>query len=418
MFANCYFDWTKTIIDCGTDNKWNHYFVGCHWILGTADRGLELRTETDATTGAGLILSGCRFKGDSGDIDIECTQPVDGYWVGVLDREYQLVGCQFGTWSTPEAFFKAGKNFTIDATNGHSYFRRNDDGYGRTEISGSNLTLGLDRYTSGSAGVYMQWESGVGNDDDISAMYAGATGNLIFSNLYSSGDIIFSPAGLWAALKIQETGRTEIYGTAGVSSSTTALKVGSASGRSISAAGTINASGADYAEYHEVIEPLWGEVSKGDILGFDADGLLTDRFADVRSRFVIKSTEPNLVGGDIWGSEEALCERYDLEPVGHKPENPEEMDAWKARRDAMEKAYEQERIKYDRIAKAGYVPVNIQATADDIGKYLVPVQGEEGAITAQLIDPNKINMRQYVAAIGVVIGIYSDGRPKVEVKPI
>lgn len=72
-------------------------------------------------------------------------------------------------------------------------------------------------------------------------------------------------------------------------------------GRSINAGGTINASGADYAEYMTKADGC-GPIAKGDVCGVDADGKLTKSWAAAMS-FVVKSTDPSLVGGDIWGAD-------------------------------------------------------------------------------------------------------------------
>jgi len=73
--------------------------------------------------------------------------------------------------------------------------------------------------------------------------------------------------------------------------------------RSINAGGTVNASGADYAEY--MTKSVNDAINKGDIVGVDINGKLTNIFADSIS-FVIKSTDPSYVGGDVWGNEEAI----------------------------------------------------------------------------------------------------------------
>lgn len=89
------------------------------------------------------------------------------------------------------------------------------------------------------------------------------------------------------------------------------LRIGAASaGRSINAAGTVNASGADYAEY-EHNNGL--TIAKGSIVGFKADGTLTSFYAEA-TRFAIKSTNPSYVGGDTWGAEDK---------VGKRPEEPQ-----------------------------------------------------------------------------------------------
>lgn len=72
----------------------------------------------------------------------------------------------------------------------------------------------------------------------------------------------------------------------------------SSNGRSLNASGTINASGADYAEYEKRSDSC-GQFAKGALVGFDANGKLTDRYAAAIS-FGVKSTNPNLVGGDDW----------------------------------------------------------------------------------------------------------------------
>ena len=80
--------------------------------------------------------------------------------------------------------------------------------------------------------------------------------------------------------------------------------------RSINAAGTINQSGADYAEYEH---NNGTKFAKGQIVGFKEDGTLTDVYADA-IRFGVKSTNPGLVGGDAWGTDKQ---------VGKRPEEPQ-----------------------------------------------------------------------------------------------
>ena len=74
----------------------------------------------------------------------------------------------------------------------------------------------------------------------------------------------------------------------------------SGSARSINAAGTINASGADYAEYMTKAGDFI--IAKGDVCGIDVNGQLTNIYVDAVS-FVVKSTNPSYVGGDTWGVE-------------------------------------------------------------------------------------------------------------------
>jgi len=99
----------------------------------------------------------------------------------------------------------------------------------------------------------------------------------------------------------------------GVSSPNSTFKVGKdgITSRSISAGGTINASGADYAEY-ERKSFACGMIEKGQIVGFNTVGEVVDKWPEAVS-FGLKSTNPNLVGGDTWGNEAE---------VGKKPEEP------------------------------------------------------------------------------------------------
>jgi hypothetical protein len=158
------------------------------------------------------------------------------------------------------------------------------------------------------------------------------------------------------------------------------LKVWSvgATGRSINAAGTINASGADYAEYMTKAGSF--TVAKGDVVGIDSQGKLTNVFADAVS-FVVKSTNPSYVGNDTWGG--------DIEG------------------DELEAA----RQTVDRIAFAGQVPVNvIGATA---GQYIVPIN-DDGAIKGQAV--SNPTFEQYQSSVGKVIAIEADGRARIIVK--
>lgn len=85
--------------------------------------------------------------------------------------------------------------------------------------------------------------------------------------------------------------------------------------RSINAGGSINASGADLAEYRLTGE-LRRPVAKGQVIGYQADGKVTDKWSLSigQSRWQIKTTNPHVVGGDAWGNEEI---------IGAQPKQPE-----------------------------------------------------------------------------------------------
>jgi hypothetical protein len=166
----------------------------------------------------------------------------------------------------------------------------------------------------------------------------------------------------------------------------------SSTNRSINAGGTVNASGADYAEYMTKASDF--TLAKGDVVGIDANGKLTNVFADAVS-FCVKSTDPSYVGGDTWGNEEA---------IGKKPEDEDLLSEWETK-------LETARQLVDRIAFAGQVPVNVLgATA---GQYIIPVN-DNGSIKGQAI--SNPTFEQYQIAVGKVIAIEADSRAKIIVK--
>jgi hypothetical protein len=86
---------------------------------------------------------------------------------------------------------------------------------------------------------------------------------------------------------------------AGWNAADAAMKIGTvtATGRSINAGGSINASGADFAEYVRLRDDC-GPVAPGDIVGIDSHGEVTDQHALAHS-FMVVSTKPAFVGNDV-----------------------------------------------------------------------------------------------------------------------
>jgi hypothetical protein len=182
----------------------------------------------------------------------------------------------------------------------------------------------------------------------------------------------------------------------GSNAAATVLRVDRNSGtnRSISAGGTVNQSGADYAEY----EDNGGQVfAKGDVVGFDADGVLTHDFATA-VRFGVKSTDPGLVGGDTWGSEEALGMCH----PGY--EDAEALAVFEAK-------LEEARARVDRVAYSGKVPVNVLGALP--GGYIVAEADAVGAISGVFVAD--VDFAQYKRAVGRVNRILEDGRAEVAV---
>lgn len=236
---------------------------------------------------------------------------------------------------------------------------------------------------------------------------------------------------------------------AGFNGSATAMVLtrNTATGRSLNAAGTVNASGADYAEYMTKSDGC-GTIAKGDVCGIDGDGHLTRKWADARS-FVIKSTDPSYVGGDVWGqSVGPRPEGPGEEPAAPitppaAPESEDEADvaAWRAivaaypaqqaahqsahaawttakaaydtALPAWEAALEVERQKVDRIAFAGQVPVNV--TGDfAVGDYIIAAASGAG-IKAVAVPEADITFDQYRRRLGKVWAV-RDGRAWVDVQ--
>ena len=212
------------------------------------------------------------------------------------------------------------------------------------------------------------------------------------------------------------------YGTdaAGNSTSNTGfiIRKVNATGRSINAAGTINASGADYAEYMTKAGNF--VVSKGDVVGINAEGQLTNVFADAVS-FCVKSTDPSYVGGDVWGNEEALGLVQPKQPTQRQATEEAEAETdeefairqsqYESDKAIFETALEAARQTVDRIAFAGQVPVNV--TGATAGQYIIPIN-DNGAIKGEAV--SNPTFEQYQTAVGKVIAIESDGRAKIIVK--
>ena len=147
------------------------------------------------------------------------------------------------------------------------------------------------------------------------------------------------------------------------------MRIGQANvtGRSINATGTINASGADYAEYENNNGLI---ILKGAIIGFKADGTLTLTYSNA-VRFGVKSTNPALVGGDVW----------------------------------------EDRATVDRVAYSGKVPVNVMGAQP--GGYIVAAEGADGGIVGQVVSSPSFD--EYRRAVGRVNRILEDGRAEIAV---
>lgn len=177
MFSNCYFDHTRMILD----GSFNHYFVGCHWPVGIADRGLELRATAANTTGKGLLLVGCRFKLVMQIFHTE----VGGTWVSDYLKEYQMIGCEFDDGVAYPWFQRMGKNLLIEA-DGTTHIQRDDPQFGRSVVRGNSIALGAGRTVPGRSAIDLFNEGDAGATAYLEQT---AGGGLSLINNQLGGDI-------------------------------------------------------------------------------------------------------------------------------------------------------------------------------------------------------------------------------------
>ena len=189
----------------------------------------------------------------------------------------------------------------------------------------------------------------------------------------------------------------------GASSAASMMRMNKDSGstRSLNAAGTINANGADYAEY--MYKATTDAISKGDICGVNANGELTNVYSDSVS-FVVKSTNPSYVGNDIWATEDIIGKMPMEEDYEDKEQYQLDLVEFKAK-------IEVERAKVDRIAFSGQVPCNVLNAK--VGDYIIPME-LDGKISGKAV--TNPTFEQYQISVGKVWKIMEDGRAWVAVK--
>ena len=351
-------------------------------------------------------------------------------------------------------------------------------GYDGTQLSqsaGAFQFEATENWTGSAHGSQFAWEvTPNGSTTRTRRMVLDPDGNLLVGATSGGGHSIYKDvadnAGEAVLLIGQPGFATAWYGVTGtganVANASLRMNDDNVTGRSINASGTINASGADYAEYMRKADDC-GEISKGDVLGIDENGQLTDQF-DAALSFAIKSTDPSYVGGDTWGNEEALGRKEPAQPAletddlraareqaeqdamatlnearrTHKGDDLQphveafnramataadtfdkamaerddqyraDMERFRADMAEFKEHLEAERQHWDRVAFSGRVPVNVHGAAP--GDYLVPERTEEGGITARAVaDPS---FGEYRVAVGRVASIQKDGRPVVLVK--
>ena len=291
----------------------------------------------------------------------------------------------------------------------------------------------------------------IASDGTTARLFIDAAGSITQTNQKGVNEIAaqFGPNGA-AGVTI----RQQLGGGANSADSVMTIGKSSATNRSISAAGTINASGADYAEYVEKSKNC-GTIFPGDICGIDSEGKITDKFDDSIS-FVIKSTDPCMVGGDTWSSIErpqypseewVAWDKAIREKEPNKPDDKmiyhliktgvggdeakelyskmmalyhEELNTWSKKIDSLKHSEpDKESVEYkewrnkteeirstvDRIAFCGQVPVNIMGGVS--GQYLIPTRTESGGISGKYV--NNPSFDEYMLSVGKVIRVDEGG---------
>lgn len=338
----------------------------------------------------------------------------------------------------------------------------------------SNAAAGIYMFTGGAPTLAIQ--NGAPAVSTSSEFFFGQAVNLNMASSQGEGNEVLSISGKNGATV--KTLSVRLCSNFAWNGAATAVAIGknTATNRSISTAGTVNASGADYAEY-ERKSPSCGIISKGGVVGFDADGLIVDRWVNAVT-FGVKSTDPSYVGGDVWGAPDALGIEMPSQPQPHdlsvtepiepdyeamlaqippQPDSDDEtvlaahraeveqihakveaarlrhkdamtsyqieaaaeyqsrMDQYLTGMAAVEEALEVARKQVDRVAYSGKVPVNISGPAS-VGDFIVPVDDGHGGIAGIAVPDAAITFDQYKRAVGQVKRIMPDGRPEIVVK--
>ena len=379
----------------------NLYHEGAYPITFSTNTAERMRIDSNGVLGIGITPSAT--------------------WSSTLVKALQIAdtGASFSSYTSfntggKTAFFTANAVYDGVSGSGWKYMGSN----AASQYALLNNTHSWNIAASGTAGNAITWTQAMTLDSSGNLLVGPTSGSShVFSKDIAVGSII-----LGITNASQNTAL--FYGTdaAGNSTSNTGfiIRKVNATGRSINAAGTINASGADYAEYMTKAGDF--VAAKGDVVGINSQGKLTNVFADAVS-FCVKSTDPSYVGGDVWGNEEALGLVQPKQPTQRQATEEAEAETdeefairqsqYASDKATFEAALEAARQTVDRIAFAGQVPVNVLgATA---GQYIIPVN-DNGAIKGEAVNEADMTLTQYMKAVGKVIAIESDGRAKIIVK--
>jgi len=395
----------------GTVSGVTKAMVGLGNVDNTADANKNVLSATKLATARNI--NGVAFDGTTNITVADSTKlPLTGGSItGSLSVD-GLLSTTNATTNTYTALFTKGgsdPNFRLGFRNGTGSATNTEQAALSFQYNGTETAfIGFNRGGAANAGAITFSMNGTeaGRFDGSGNLLVGVIGGTYHAIKKAVSNDVGAPI---LAIVASTNDTAGFYGVSGGSlgnAANAAFKVNkdATTSRSINASGTINASGADYAEYMRKADDC-GVLVKGQIVGVDAQGRLTDKWAEAKS-FLIKSTNPSYVGGDTWGSEEALGISR---PTDTDAEDYEDQLA------LFEEVLEEARQKVDRIAYCGQVPVNVMGA--EVGQYVVPMQDGDG-IGAILVDEDDITLKQYMKAVGIVQNILPDGRANVRVKPV
>lgn len=302
----------------------------------------------------------------------------------------RLTFCSEGAESTPGAWIQGIKRTGNNAD--LQFFTGSGNAVPLALSEGGSVSIGTKtaQFATPAAGTHMIW-----GDNDVPGNLQLLVGSRFsYPTSFNAAD----GTGANAALTVLSLGKVN------------------SSGRSINAAGTINASGADYAEY-EYNNGL--QIDKGDLVGYKADGTLTLTYSEA-IRFGIKSSDPSYVGGDTWGAETLIGKKP--EEPGRPKEEDEDFDtlfrAYEIAKSsyagllaAWEIKFEQARKMVDRVSYAGKVPVNVLGATP--GDYILAASSPTGQVIGEVC--SSPTFEQYLKAVGKVNKLLPDGRCEVAV---
>ena len=405
------------------------------FLVGKPSGGVTTVTVADGASNTNLVLpeSGT-VSGVTTSVTDNAIARYDGV-TGKLQNSFVIIDDAGNLWVGGETTTNGLIVGNLGGADGYISLRRASDGVQvgslAVDITNSKITLhsGYGNLSLSTGSTEKMRIDSVGN---VLIGQTSGTSHAISGNNYATGLPIIQFGGDYTTNAVAFFAINQQAWSIS-NAAATAIRVGnSASGRSINAAGTINAAGADYAEYEYSNDIT---IAKGQIVGFKADGTLTDKYNEA-IRFAIKSTNPSIVGGDTWGIEDIVGKRPE-QPV-RKPDKTEQVqidgseefetvvieagdtDAeWKAIEAPykialaeFEARLEAERQKVDRIAYAGKVPVNVYGAA--AGQYVVAIE-KDGGIDGLAVNKADMTFVQYQDAVGRVNKILDDGRAEVAV---